>query len=59
MKEGRGQWEGEEEEASTVVSAQFDFYVIKKNDVIIHTASWVLIPLAKPRKHEKGPSSYE
>lgn len=30
MKEGRGQWEGEEEEASTVVSAQFDFYVIKK-----------------------------
>lgn len=31
MKEGRGEWEGEEEEAaSTVVSAQFDFYVIKK-----------------------------
>lgn len=30
MKEGRGQWEGEEEEASTVVSAQFDFYVIRK-----------------------------
>ena len=30
MKEGRGEWEGEEEEASTEVSAQFGFYVIKK-----------------------------